>query len=399
MRFSTSALLALAATPLASAFDLHISTSKDEVTITPNVANEHTPDAGKSMYAKGKVNAAGACTKPRVRKEWRTLSKPEKKAWIDGLKCMASMPHSSTLYKTRIAGGVPLIDPNSTHYDDWTYLHVDSNVKTHITALFFPWHRWYLDAFERAMKTNCGFNGTMPYWNWGMDAADFSKSPIFDADPVYGIGTWGKKENDWHITDGAFNESVRAYPVPHIIRRQWTPQPFGVNLIFPFEYPDKKLFANETATHKNMQHMIDNFRGDSDAFFGAMEGVRAQGVHNAVHLSIGGDMSDPSPTPSDPLFWLHHGMLDRVFAMWQAKHPENSQSFSGGSFQHLETYDQWPTGEPPMVNTKSLLPVSGMEPADVPVEEVMSISGNYTNKWTGFSGGRLCYTYDDMESA
>ncbi|KAG8736813.1 hypothetical protein FRC12_017431 [Ceratobasidium sp. 428] len=148
-----------------------------------------------------------------------------------------------------------------------------------------------------------------------------------------------------------------------------------------------------------MQANIDGHRGDSDSFFAAMEGNRAQGVHNAVHLSIGGDMADPSPTPSDPLFWLHHGNLDRVFSLWQAKYPENAQSYSGGSFQHLETYDQWPTGEPPMVNTKTLLPVSGMEPADVAVEEVMSITGSYSNKWTGFSGGRLCYTYDNMVSA
>lgn len=50
----------------------------------------------------------------------------------------------------------------------------------------------------------------------------------------------------------------------------------------------------------------------------------------------------------------------------------------------------------PAANTKSLLPVSGMEAEDVPVEQVMSITGNYTNEITGFSGGRLCYVYDDM---
>lgn len=98
----------------------------------------------------------------------------------------------------------------------------------------------------------------------------------------------GKAENDWHVTDGAFNDTIRAYPVPHIIRRQWTPQPFGANLIFPFEYPNKTLFANETATHDAMQNIINSFRGDADSFFASMEGIRAQGVHNAVHLSIGG---------------------------------------------------------------------------------------------------------------
>lgn len=389
-------LLVAAALPLVSAYDLHVPSPLDEVVVTPSTTDELTPDAGKSIYAAPQLIKPGECTKPAIRREWRTLSKWDKKAWIDALKCVEKMPHSDSLYKTRIAGGVPLINVTSTHYDDWTYLHVDSNVKTHITALFFPWHRWYLDAFERVLKTKCGFNGTMPYWNWSLDVADLSKSPIFESDPEYGIGTWGKEENDWHVIDGAFNESIRAYPIPHIIRRQWTPQPFGNNLIFPFEYSNKEAWANETATHKAMQGMIDNHQGDSDAFFAAMEGPRAQGVHNAIHLSIGGDMSDPSPTPSDPLFWLHHGMLDRVFTMWQAKYPENADSFSGGSFQNLEVYDEWPTGMPPMVNTKSLLPVSGLEESDVIVEQVMSTTSNYKNKWTGFSGGRLCYTYDNM---
>ena len=123
--------------------------------------------------------------------------------------------------------------------------------------------------------------------SYTLDAGDLSKSPIFESDPEYGIGTWGTAP-EYHVTDGAFNETIRAYPIPHIIRRRWTPQPFGTNLIFPFEYADKEAWANETVTHKAMQGMIDNYRGDSDAFFAAMEGPRAQGVHNAVHLAIGG---------------------------------------------------------------------------------------------------------------
>jgi hypothetical protein len=77
-------------------------------------------------------------------------------------------------------------------------------------------------------------------------------------------------------------------------------------------------------------------------------------------------------------------MLDRVFAMWQAKYPENAESYSGGSMQALTEIDEWPTGVPPMVNTKSLLPVSGLEVQDVAVEQVMSITSNYKNKLVSF---------------
>jgi hypothetical protein len=90
MRFSSSTFLAIAALPIVSAFDLHISTSKDTTSITPNVANELTPNADKSIYAAPKVNPPGACTNPAVRKEWRTLSRAEKKEWIDAIKARFS---------------------------------------------------------------------------------------------------------------------------------------------------------------------------------------------------------------------------------------------------------------------------------------------------------------------
>lgn len=90
MRFSSSALFAVAALPAVIALDLHVSTPLDTISITPNTVNEHTPDAGKSIYPAAKVSPPGACTNPAVRKEWRTLSRAEKKDWIDSLKVFLS---------------------------------------------------------------------------------------------------------------------------------------------------------------------------------------------------------------------------------------------------------------------------------------------------------------------
>ncbi|CAO2651716.1 Nn.00g042860.m01.CDS01 [Neocucurbitaria sp. VM-36] len=74
------------------------------------------------------------------------------------------------------------------------------------------------------------------------------------------------------------------------------------------------------------------------------------GVHMAGHYTIGGDpggvsnlsifphlkiaftpfVNDLSPhtpdfysSPGDPLFWFHHGMVDRIWAIWQMQDPEN----------------------------------------------------------------------------
>lgn len=45
-----------------------------------------------------------------------------------------------------------------------------------------------------------------------------------------------------------------------------------------------------------------------------------EGLHDRVHNAIGGNMSTAA-SPSDPLFFLHHANIDRLWAQWQAAHP------------------------------------------------------------------------------
>ncbi len=44
------------------------------------------------------------------------------------------------------------------------------------------------------------------------------------------------------------------------------------------------------------------------------------GVHSAGHYSIAGDpAADFYTSPSDPAFWVHHGMIDRSWSIWQTQ--------------------------------------------------------------------------------
>ena len=40
--------------------------------------------------------------------------------------------------------------------------------------------------------------------------------------------------------------------------------------------------------------------------------------HNSGHNIVGGYMSNPVFSANDPLFWLHHSYIDRIWARWQA---------------------------------------------------------------------------------
>ena len=43
-------------------------------------------------------------------------------------------------------------------------------------------------------------------------------------------------------------------------------------------------------------------------------------LHNRVHIWVGGDMG-PGTSPNDPVFYLHHCNVDRLWALWQHAHP------------------------------------------------------------------------------
>ncbi|KAF3937797.1 Tyrosinase [Dactylella cylindrospora] len=50
-----------------------------------------------------------------------------------------------------------------------------------------------------------------------------------------------------------------------------------------------------------------------------------EGVHNEIHGIVGGGghMSWPTVSSFDPIFWLHHANVDRLFAIWQAIYPNS----------------------------------------------------------------------------
>jgi tyrosinase len=84
---------------------------------------------------------------------------------------------------------------------------------------------------------------------------------------------------------------------------------------------------------------------------------------------------------SDPVFFLHHGQLDRVWATWQAHDQRNRNAIAGGVVQDLYHYDAHPLGTGTPVTEDTVLYMAGIGP-DAKVRDMLSTTGGY-----------LCYQY------
>ena len=113
------------------------------------------------------------CQRPTTRREWRTLSEPERLDYVAAVKCLAHRP--SKLHN------------NGTLYDDFPWVHkelssigafvdfigsfpltcklrtiVDKCLPSvHVSAPFLPWHRYYIYLYEKALKEECAFNNDL----------------------------------------------------------------------------------------------------------------------------------------------------------------------------------------------------------------------------------------------
>lgn len=67
-----------------------------------------------------------------------------------------------------------------------------------------------------------------------------------------------------------------------------------------------------------------------------------EGVHNSGHVWVGGSMSSIPTAPTDPVFWMHHAEIDRIWAEWQAANPGQNPALAGPA----AIMDPWSEDEP-----------------------------------------------------
>lgn len=201
----------------------------------------------------------------------------------------------------------------------------NSRNAAHRGPVFLPWHRFMLLALERQFQRVLGDTTfALPYWAWNKDgdltAAQQLQSNLWKPNCLGGSGN--------PVTTGpfAFNASD-----PNCFRVRVEATSSG-GLVLTNRGLRRSLGQDistlpTTAKAKSAVNLAQYDEASwgtssSTTFRNVCEGwqPKGPGLHNRVHVWVGGDMA-PGTSPNDPVFYLNHCNADRMWAAWQAKHP------------------------------------------------------------------------------
>ncbi|KUI61173.1 Tyrosinase [Cytospora mali] len=260
------------------------------------------------------------------RKEYGSLTDQEKLSYIHGIQCLMRLPSHYP---------ADVVPAATNRWLDFTATHVNLTLSIHYSGLLLPWHRHLLYLLEDALKTDCGYPQYLgiPYWNYPLYPS-LADSPIFDGSHT-SLGSNGSA-TDLCIEKGPFsNTTITFGPFP----------PVSINITQPPDWTQPKPHCMQRNLNDQSLQEFNN-QSNVDALLAAPDmvtverwlnsksllfGFTARGIHGGGHFSIGGTNSDFFASAQDPSFYLHHSMLDRLWAMWQDDHPDLRYSYNGTS--------------------------------------------------------------------
>jgi tyrosinase len=194
----------------------------------------------------------------------------------------------------------------------------------HGSFYFLPWHRAYLYYFERILRDASGDPTlTLPYWNYS--ASNNRTLPDPFRNPNKMCKTWQQDEdcNPLYVSNTHRKAGVNSPTNP-------TPLPdFVVSYATAFSY---KNFDNSPETPP-VDIASPSFGGQilSEPKHLAMpHGQLEHQPHDLVHNQIGSGiasnpdtcsgswMGNPNCAGRDPIFWVHHANIDRLWTNWLA---------------------------------------------------------------------------------
>lgn len=291
-----------------------------------------------------------------LRREIRDLEANYSDQWnlyLLGLAAFTKVSETDLLYPAPGIHGEPFIPWNGVGgISDFRF----GGYCTHSSILFLTWHRPYLALYEqalyaiiqgiasqfpdsvRARYVAAAKDFRLPYWDWAANVGSASAFPasissatatIVDTDgatkvvnnPLYSYmfpssAFSGDLDQSWSVYPG----TVR-YPTTQ--DSSATSQDDQVTQVITNENPSLRSNVSLILLSYTKFDAFSNnqwLRNGEPGQYGSLEDL-----HNEIHDKTGGGghMSALEVSAFDPVFWLHHCNVDRLWAIWQALNPNS----------------------------------------------------------------------------
>jgi hypothetical protein len=153
---------------------------------------------------------------------------------------------------------------------------------------FLTWHRAYMDAFERLLRC-INSSISLPYWDWS-------------SGPSTGVPTACAQPTYVNRSGDTVANPLYSGPIASAAGGGQTARRADI----------------DSTSFDDLATSAQSAMGQS-GFAGFQSGLN--GPHGGVHVRVGGEMSSVARASYDPLFYLHHCNVDRLWAKWQQSHP------------------------------------------------------------------------------
>ncbi|KAA8573382.1 hypothetical protein MFRU_053g00020 [Monilinia fructicola] len=224
---------------------------------------------------------------------------------------------------------------------------------THVSILFPSWHRPYMALYEQVLHSLVSFIAgqypagaerdrytaaanrfRIPYWDWAMAAPQGQSiipasitTPTIAINGPAGVQTISNPLYSYH-----FNPlNATELPNPPFSRYPQTlryPTSNNASATSQDDLVARQLDNSASTFRDRLYNLFTNYH-DFSVFSneasrpGNFDSIES--LHDQIHglTGSGGHMSYVDYASFDPIFFLHHAMVDRCFAMWQVLNPDS----------------------------------------------------------------------------